>query len=145
MLKRNSINVHSHTRPLVKSREPAGRIGDFGNFLNGFAKSQRLIVLNIDWVQFVLKNSEILHSVRGLYDINTAPHSTLSPQMWCIKSIKGWLTHFQICWQDFVKLTYRTQKIRPDLFSRTNLLWSRAVMALECDERWLLFSFWVNI
>ena len=48
MLKRNSINVHSHTRPLVKSREPAGRLGVFGNFLNGFAKSQRLIVLNID-------------------------------------------------------------------------------------------------
>ena len=24
MLKRNSINVHSHTRPLVKSRELAG-------------------------------------------------------------------------------------------------------------------------
>ena len=48
MLKRNSINVHSHTRPLVKSREPAGRMGDFGNFLNGFAKSPRLIVLNIE-------------------------------------------------------------------------------------------------
>ena len=45
MLKRNSINVHSHTRPLVKSGEPAGRIGDFKNFLNGFPKSQRLIVL----------------------------------------------------------------------------------------------------
>ena len=43
-------------------------IGDFGNFLNGFAKSPQLIVLNIDWVQFVLKNFEILHSVRGLYD-----------------------------------------------------------------------------
>ena len=42
-------------------------MGDFGNFLNGFSKSQRLIVLNIDWVQFVLKN-EIPHSVRGLYD-----------------------------------------------------------------------------
>ena len=36
--------------------------------LNGLAKSPRLIVLNIDWVQFVLKNCEILHSVRGLYD-----------------------------------------------------------------------------
>ena len=46
MLKRNSINVHSHTRPLVKSENRL--IGDFGNFLNGFAKSQRLIVLNID-------------------------------------------------------------------------------------------------
>ena len=43
-------------------------MGDFGNFLNGFAKSPRLIVLNIDWVQFVLKNCEIPHSVRGLCD-----------------------------------------------------------------------------
>ena len=67
MMKRNSINVHCKFGACQKW-EPAGRIGDFGNFLNGFAKSQRLIVLNIDWVQFVLKNSEILHSVRGLYD-----------------------------------------------------------------------------
>ena len=36
MLKRNSIDVHSHTRPLVKSQEPAGRIGDFGNFFERF-------------------------------------------------------------------------------------------------------------
>ena len=43
-------------------------MGDFGNFLNGFAKSPRLIVLNVDGVQFVLKNCEIPHSVRGLYD-----------------------------------------------------------------------------
>ena len=48
--------------------EPAGRVGDFGNVLNGFTKSPRLIVLTIDWVQFVLKNCEIVHSVRGLYD-----------------------------------------------------------------------------
>ena len=31
-------------------------------------KSQGLIVLNIDWVHFVMKNCETLHSVRGLYD-----------------------------------------------------------------------------
>ena len=49
--------------------EPAGRIlGDFGNFLNGFAKSPPMIVLNIEWVQFVLNNCEMLHSFRGLYD-----------------------------------------------------------------------------
>ena len=35
---------------------------------HGYAKSPRLNVLNIDWVEFVLKNCEILHSVRGLYD-----------------------------------------------------------------------------
>ena len=67
MLKRNSFNVHWKFGACQKW-EPAGRIGDFGNFLNGFAKSPRLIVLNIDWVQFVLKNCEIPHSVRGLYD-----------------------------------------------------------------------------
>ena len=30
--------------------QPAGPIGDFGDFLNGFAESPPLIVLNIDWV-----------------------------------------------------------------------------------------------
>ena len=67
MVKRNSINVHCKFGACQKW-EPAGRIGDSGNFLNGFAKSPLLVVLNIDWVQFVLKNCEILHSVRGLYD-----------------------------------------------------------------------------
>ena len=56
--------------------EPAGRINDFGNFLNGFAKSPRVLrtVLNIEWVQFVLKNCEILHFVWGLYDKNNASY-----------------------------------------------------------------------
>ena len=55
VLKRNSIDVHSNTRPQLALLAPvkrenrlAGRIGDVGNFLNGFAKSPRLIVLNID-------------------------------------------------------------------------------------------------
>ena len=64
--------------------------------------------------------------------------------MWCIKSIKGWFTRSQISWQDFVKSTCRTSKIRPDLFSknlfsRPNLLWSRAIMSLKCYRRWLQF------
>ena len=67
MLKRNSINVHCKFGARQKW-ELAGRIGDFGNFLNVFAKSPRLIVVNFDWVQFVSKKCEILHSVRGLYD-----------------------------------------------------------------------------
>ena len=76
--------------------------------------------------------------------INTGSYSAFWPLMWCIKSIKGWLTHPQICWQDFVKQTCRTQKIRPDLFSnnlfsRPNLLFSRAIMALEWDLRCLYF------
>ena len=67
MLKRNSINGHCKFGVRQKW-ELASRIGEFGNVLNGFAKSPQLIVLNIDWVQFVLKNCEILHSVRSLYD-----------------------------------------------------------------------------
>ena len=35
--------------------------------------------------------------------IKTVPHSTVSPQMWCINGIKGWFTRTQICWQDFAK------------------------------------------
>ena len=78
MLKRNSINVHSNTRPQLKLQnwETAGRIGDFGNFLNGLVKSKPTrtsIVLYTERVQFVLQNCEILlHSARGLYDKNGA-------------------------------------------------------------------------
>ena len=49
--------------------------------------------------------------------IKTAPHNTVSPQMECIKSIKGWFTRPQICCQHFVKYkNCRTPKIRRDLF-----------------------------
>ena len=37
--------------------------------------------------------------------IKTAPHSTLSPQMWCIKKIKDWFALSQIYWQEFVNLS----------------------------------------
>ena len=47
MLKRNSINVHSHTRLLVKSENRLAVYVILEIVLNGFAKSQRLIVLNI--------------------------------------------------------------------------------------------------
>ena len=69
--------------------------------------------------------------------IKAAPHSTLSPQMWCIKSIKGWFARTQICRQDFLKQTCRTQNdlFSNNLFSMLNLLWSRAIIALKCDRR----------
>ena len=44
-------------------------------FVNGLAKSPHVlssIVLNIEWVQFVLQSCEILRSVQGLYDKNSA-------------------------------------------------------------------------
>ena len=53
------------------------------------------------WMKFVLRNCKKLHSVQGLYDKETAPHSRL-PQMWCMKSMKSWFTRHQICWPDSV-------------------------------------------
>ena len=61
---------------LVKSENRlAVYVGDFGNF---FSKSTHVLrsswILSESgkWVQFVLQNCEILHSVRGLYDKNSA-------------------------------------------------------------------------
>ena len=62
MLKRNSFNVHSNTTTARSAK------------VNCLAKSPRVlrsIVLNIEWVHFVLQNCEILHSARGLYDKNS--------------------------------------------------------------------------
>ena len=134
MLKRNSFNVHWKFGACQKW-EPAGRIGDFGNFLNGFAKSPRVLrtVLNIEWVQFVLKNCEILHFIWGLYDKNSASYYCLASDVMYKKY------EMLVYWVNF-----SNAKIRPDLFSknsfsRPNLLGSRAIMALKCDRRWLLF------
>ena len=72
MLKRNSIIVHSFRG--CQKWEPAGRIGDFEIFFNDFAKSPR--VLPSSWIfnewNLYCKNCEILQSVRGLYDKNSA-------------------------------------------------------------------------
>ena len=68
MLKRNSINVHCKFGARQKW-EPAGRIGDSGNFLNGFAKIPRLIVLNIDWVPIVLNKKTPEGAYAGCIDV----------------------------------------------------------------------------
>ena len=124
----------------LHSSQPAGRIGYFGNFFSGFAKSPRVFrsswILNKCNLFFRIMKYCILAEVCM---IKTTPHSTASPQLWCIKSIKDWFARSQICCQDFVKKTCRTQKNRPDLFSRPHLQWSRAILALKCDRRWLLF------
>ena len=83
--------------------EPAGPTGNFGNF-NGFAKSPR--VLRSSWI---LNECNLYCKIVNYCTLSevclmqTASHSTVSPQMWCIKSTKGWFTRPQTCWQDFVK------------------------------------------
>ena len=102
MLERNSINAHSKTRPqlTLQKWESAGRIGNFGNFLDGLAKSQRVlsILLNSEWVQFVYLYCKVVKYciLSEVCMIKTVPHSTVSPQMWCINCIKGWFTRTQI-------------------------------------------------
>ena len=78
MLKRNSVNVHSNTTTARSAKVRTGwpYIGDFGNFqFIGLAKRPcvlRSIVLNIECVPFVLQNCDILDSVQGMYDKNSA-------------------------------------------------------------------------
>ena len=129
----------------VHSSQSGVRICDFGNIFSGFAKSPR--VLRSSWIlnerNFYFKAVKccILSEVCM---IKTAPHSTVSPQMWRVKSIKGWFTHTQICWQDFVKQPCRTQKIRPDLFSRPNLLWSKNVIEDDCYLLGVHIRLWIR-
>ena len=96
-----------------------------GQFYNLLWKEARAsIVLNIEWVQFVLQNWENLHSVRGLYDNKKKTAPPCLPQMWCIKSIKGSLTRHQICWQDFIsKINLSNTKICPDYLFWPSILY----------------------
>ena len=75
MLKHNSIKVHSNTRPhwqLALEMRTGWPYGWFWKFLNGLAKSPRFMTnMNIDWVQFVLKNYEIPLSFTKVCLINS--------------------------------------------------------------------------
>ena len=72
MLKRNSFKFLCKCSACQKL-EPAGRIGDFGNLLNECNFSWKIVKYCILYEACMIK---------------TAPHSTLSPQTWCIKKYK---------------------------------------------------------
>ena len=66
--------------------------------------------------------------------IKTAPHSTLSPQMWCIKKIiiiKDWFARTQIYWQEFVNLS----NAKFDLICFPRICFPRLIY---CDQEPLL-------
>ena len=98
--------------------ESACRIGDFGNFLNGFAKSPRVF-----WWSWILNECNLSWKTVKyciLYEvcmIKTAPRSTLSPQMWCIKKNK------------------RLVCTHPDLLARICKLVERKKFGLICFPR----------
>ena len=65
--------------------------------------------------------------------IKTAPHSTLSPQMWCItKIIKDWFARTQIYCQEFVNLS-NAKKFNLICFRR--ICFPRLIY---CDQKALL-------
>ena len=73
--------------------ESACHISDFEIFFKGFAESPR--VLRSLWMlnQYNLYCKTVNYCILSdVCTIKTAPHSTGSPQIWCIKSIKGWFT-----------------------------------------------------
>ena len=100
MLELNSIHVRSNTR----YNSLCWPYRWFWQFFNGLAKSQR--VLRSSWIlnECNLYCKIVKYCILSeVCMIKTVPHSTVSPQMWCINGIKGWFTRTQICWQDFVK------------------------------------------
>ena len=97
LLKRNSINVHCKFGARQKW-EPAGRMGDFGHFSTVSLKAH-------DCSSWILTEGNLSRKFVKYCILSEVSmiHGTVSPQMWCIKSIKGWFTRPQTCWQDFVK------------------------------------------
>ena len=121
MLKRKSINVHSNT-PKLATGWPYRW---FWIFFSGFANSKRVVrsswIFNVCNLYFKIVKYCILSEVCM---INTAPRSN-SPHVMYKKYKRLVYTPPQ---QDFVQQTSetcRTQKNRPDLFSRPNILSSR--------------------
>ena len=89
MWKRNSFKISLQIWLLSKVIIGWPYRSDIGNFLNAFAKGPRVLwwswILNKCNLSWKIVNYCILYEVCM---IKTAPHSTLSPQMWCIKCIK---------------------------------------------------------
>ena len=83
---RSLLNTWPHLA--LQKWKPAGRIGDFGNFFNGLAKSPRMLrwswILNEYNLYCKIVKYYILSEVCM---IKTVPHSTVSPQRWFINGL----------------------------------------------------------
>ena len=131
--------MRNRTGGSVKGVEPAGRIGDFRNFWTVFRWSWIWNECNFSWK--IVKYC-ILYEVCM---IKTAPHSTLSPQMWCIsKNIYILVFTHPDLLVTICKLV-ESKKILPDLFSTPYLRWSRVIIALKCDRRIFFWSIYIYI
>ena len=144
MLKRISVKVHSSTRPWLTART---------------RNENRLavwVILEIfwtvslkahDWSSWILTECNLSWKIvkyRILSEVCMI-NSTVSPQMWCIKSISRLVYTPPDLLSRFCKVNLSKAKnsawfvFQEFVFQALNLLWSRAIMALKCDRRLLLF------
>ena len=143
MLKRNSIKVHSNTRPHTDSSHYRNE-----NRLAVWVILEMFWIVSLkahDWSSWILTECNFSWKsvkYRILSEVCMI-NSTVSPQMWCIKSIKGWSTHLNVGKNYFVKYTCRTQKILPDLFSKN--LFSRPNLQRSWMWSKMFAIFWVYI
>ena len=133
-MERNSINVHSNTRPqlALQKWEPAGRIGDFGNFFNGLAKRPRVLrsSLILNECNFYCKVAKYCF-LSKVCMLKTVPHSTVSPQVWYYKWYERLVYTNPDLLASFWKVNLSNAKNRPDFFSGLiNLRWSRSILWL---------------
>ena len=137
MLKSNCINVHCKFGARQKW-EPAGSIYRwFWKFFERF-RYKPTIDRPEYWLSAKIVKYCILSEVCKIY-------STVSPQMWCIKTINRSVYTPPDLLSRFCKVNLLKAKdsawfvFQEFVFEVLNILWSRAIMALECDRRLLLF------
>ena len=94
--------------------------------------------MNIEWVQFVLWNTALCLRSAGM--IKSVPHTTVSPQMWCINGIKVGLHAPRFVDKILQSKLVERKKVGLSFFPLINLRWSRAIMWPK-----MITSFWVYI
>ena len=88
MLERNSINVHSNTRPLLAKVRTGWPYRWLEIFFIDLAKSP--LMLRSSWILNECNlNCKIVKycSLSEVCMIKTVPHTTVSPQRWCINGL----------------------------------------------------------
>ena len=90
-LKHNSINVHSNTPQLATGWPYRWFWKSFKRFRWGHGCFDRPEY----WTSAICLSNDCEILVSEVCMIKRAPHSTVSPQMWCIKSMIGWFTRPQ--------------------------------------------------
>ena len=95
--------------------EPAIRIGDFGFFFKA-----HVCFDHPEYCMSAICFAKLWNTAycTEVCMIKTAPHGTVSPQMWSRKSIKGWFTRPQTCWRVSMGLTDRRKTAKNLVDSR---------------------------